>query len=309
MHPFKSLFSFFIFLVLFCAGLTLRFERLIFQKGQNPNSYWLMYGVVLVAGLALGSSFHWLKVRAHKGVNYVIAGVALTFLAFAGVTAAEDEMSEARFLQRTKPEYFSILSDHCGVYAGRTVLKVIHLEFSQPQMGIIREFEVNNTCRLRHFAFLNEQNPGVCSPEQDKIECRIKWMTQFSEHGMWNYVTRRFFFAEILKYWPNSKKEEALVNYVTKDQELESGRTSLVRQAGIEEEFAEHFMLFHLKDELENLKMTQKVLSGVAPLLKDVKVSPPPYLLKFKDMTSDIEPKLAKIPEMEKEIAQHELKR
>ncbi|MBC7395948.1 MAG: hypothetical protein H7333_00775 [Bdellovibrionales bacterium] len=306
MNPLKSLFSFLLFLAFFYAALALRFDLLIYPKSQGLEFYWPLYCTILVSGIGLGCAFHFLKIRAHSLPTFLGFGIAAAFLVFAGVAATEDELSENRFLQRTKPEYFGLLDDHCGVYAGRTLLKVLHAKFSQPQMGLLREFRINNTCRLKHFIYLSEQNPGVCSPGEDKIDCRVKWMGQFSNHGIWNHQTRKFFLAEVMKLWLSSKNEEALVNFVAKDQELEAARSGFLKQAGIEEELAEQFILFHQKDELENLKVTQKVFADAGPLLADVKSAPPPYLLKFKDMQSEVQMKLQKIPEVEKDIAQIE---
>lgn len=270
---------------------------------MDLNERWPLYLTLTVAGVALGFSFHFLKVKAHSAASYVAIGLVSVFIAFAAVSAVEDEMSDARFFQRTKPAYFGILDDHCGVYAGRTLLKIFHLNMLNPQMGLIREFEMNSTCRLRHFAFLEHQNPGVCEIGEDAIACRTRWMGIFSEHGIWNYQSRKFFLTEVLKLWPASKIEENLVAFVARDQDLESGRQSLLRQAGIEEEFADHFLIFQQWDSLENLRLTQKVFAQVSPLLVEVKKNPPPYLLKFKDMLEEVMPKLEKIPELEKDLA------
>lgn len=303
MNPIKSIFAFLTFLAIFCSALALRYHSMTFQKSLDSAESWPLYTVLLLSGIALGFSFHFLKVKAHSTFMYVAAGIGCALLVFTAVSAAEDEMSDSRFLMHTKPSFFGVLDDHCGVYAGRTLLKIFHLSALDTQIGMIKEFELNSTCRLRHFSYLAHQNPGVCNVGEDAIACRIRWMGAFSDHGIWNYQSRKFFFNEVMNAWPNSKNEESLVAYVAKNQDLESGRQSLLKQAGVEEEFSDHFLILQQRDLLDNLRLTQKIFAEVTPKLTEVKNNPPPYLLKFKDMLEEVMPKLEKIPELEKDLA------
>jgi hypothetical protein len=105
-----------------------------------------------------------------------------------------------------------------------------------------------------------------------------------------------------MRIWPENKKEEDLVKYVLKDQEFESGKQSILKQAGVDETLNDRYMLIQEKEDLNNLILTRDVFTAVVPLIADNTPSPPPYLFQFRDAMADFQTRVAKIPELEKEI-------
>ncbi len=147
-----------------------------------------------------------------------------------------------------------------------------------------------------------QSESSLCQPSEDRIECRIRWMSSFSERGFWDFSVRKFFFDQVVELWGASKKEEVLVKFVLKDQELELGRPNLLREAGIEEDLANQYILIHQEDELNNLKLTESIFNFASSQMEDVSNAPSPHLLKFKEMRAEVQPRLMKIPEVEKDI-------
>jgi len=301
----KSFALFVLFLICFCFALTLKFEYFIVERDESHKIYILLILFGLSSGVFLGLS---LRALNHtKGLFRALSeGMGMALVALLGVSLTESLLSEQSYLKTNRPENFSVLSGHCGVYAGRTVLKILHAEEASPQDGAIREFEIKDRCRIAHLDYLMKHQVSLCDSAEDAIDCRIRWMSGIAEHGYWNHATRKFFFNQVMQAWPESKKEEALVAYTQKDQELELGRQSILKQAGIEETLNDKLLLVQEKEELENLMLTRDIFNSVDPMLTDAKSSPPPYLFKFKDLQTEVLAKLTKIPELEKEIEQLE---
>jgi hypothetical protein len=293
-------FAFFVlFLVCFCSALTFKFQYFVLNGDESNLRYGILCVIILASGIALSLSLKALHEK--KPLNQaLLQGIILTGFAWVGVTLGETELSRHYYRNHNHLENFSVLGGHCGVHAGRTILKIAHSEDDSSNDGKLKEFEMKDHCRIAHLNYLMNHKIEFCEPSEDPIDCQIRWMSGIAEHGYWNYSTRKFFFGQVMKVWANSKKEESLVNYTLKDQELEHGRQSILTQAGIEETMNERYLLVQEKEELDNLILTRDIFGSVAPMITEAKVSPPPYLFKFKDTQTDVLAKLTKIPELEK---------
>ena len=301
MNKAKTVALFCFFLISFYSVLALKFQYLIIEPKEGDRALVVMGFVALIAIYFLTLvilNFNPLKTK----VRAAIEAFGITVAALFTIGFTEASLSNQQYLQNRSPSKFSTVTGHCGVYSGRTILKLIHAEAYDVAEGQLKEFKINQSCRLGHLGYLMQDKSSVCEAKEDGVDCLIRWMSGISEHGYWSRYTRKFFFDQVLKWWPQSKNEEALVNYVAKDQELESGRQSVLKQAGIEEAFNSRLLLIQEREELSNLMLTRDIFKTVELSLNDVKTNQPPYLFKFKDLKSEVEVKLAKIPELEKEV-------
>jgi hypothetical protein len=297
----KSFAFFVLFLACFCFALTVKFQFFVVNRDESNLIYAILAGLIFLSGYFLGLSLRELNQTISMRLAFT-EGLVLAVVALFGVTGAEKILSHHVYVAARTPESLAQLSGHCGIHAGRAVLKIFHAQEDLAAEGAIQEFQIKDRCRLHHLGYLMEHKHLACQPNEEAIECQIRWMSGVSEHGYWSHSTRKFFFEQVMKSWDESKKEEALVNYVIKDQELENGRQSILRQAGIDETLNDRYLLLQEKEELENLMLTRDMFNQIEPMLSDAKVNPQPYLFKFKDTQTQVMAKLAKIPELEKEI-------
>ena len=302
MNRTKSLVFFFIFLLCFLFTQAFKFQRLILDRDQSTLNYIFIFLGILISSFVLSFSIRALSPTKRRLIaNF--QSFAWVIAAFFSVSLSEEIMSQQSYLKSPTPERFSSLSGHCGVYSGWTVLKLIHSQQFTERNGAIKEFLIKEKCRLKHLDFLNEQKAfSICKSEEDAIDCQIRWMTGIAEHGSWSLLTRKYFFNKIQQVWLSSKKEESLVAYLLKDQELESGRQSILRQSGFDELLSGQSLYLQEKEEFENLILTRDIFSALGPMVVDAPENPQPYLFKFKDAQTEVEAKIAKIPELSKEI-------
>ena len=304
MNRSKSFVMFILFMACFFAGLTLKFQYFTIDQNESPEVYAELLGAGILSGVFLGLSLRALNGRK-KFFRSLSEGIGITLALFVSVNIAESILSDNFYETHHNPEAFSQLTGHCGVAVGRTVLKLVHQQEPPPEDSV-SEFQLDQYCRLRHLDYVIKYKDSFCSPGEDKIECLTRWMLPVAEHGYWNHKTRTFFFDHVMKAWPNSKKDEALVGYALKDLDLESGRQSILRQVGMDESLNERYLFMQGKDELNNLLLTKQIFETISPMLSkpDDSGPPPPYLFKFKDTQADLQNKLAKIPELQKELEQ-----
>ena len=305
MNRAKCLAFFILFLACFLMTLTLKYEYFKVERNESAAVYVILGLTTFGAGIFLGLSLLALN-RSKDILRALTEGLGIAVVAILCVSVTETALSDRGYLKANTPEHFSQMNGHCGIYAGRTILKLLHAQEDNPHEGAIQEFVIKEHCRLEHLGYLMKNKNAYCLPAEDAIDCQIRWMSGIAEHGYWNQNTRKFFFDQVMKVWPESKKEESLVGYALKDQELELGRQSMLKQAGVDESLNDQYLLIQEKEELDNLVLTDQIFRAVAPVLADDKTTNAPYLFKFKDMQADIQNKLAKIPELEKEIQQLE---
>jgi hypothetical protein len=155
---------------------------------------------------------------------------------------------------------------------------------------------------LSHYQLLEKESVPLCKQEEHPIECRVRWMNAFSELGYWNYPARKYFYDQVIKEWSESRKEELLLGYALRDQELETRRQNLLRQAGLDESLATWVVLLQQRDELNHLELSIRLFEKVHESLTEQKGLPSPQLLKFKDLFAEIESKRQRLVEIQKSI-------
>jgi hypothetical protein len=205
-------------------------------------------------------------------------------------------------LKKREPGDFIELSGHCGVRAGRSILRLYQQVFRTPMQAALYDFELGNRCRLSHYQLLEKESVPLCKQDEHPIECRVRWMNAFSELGYWNYPARKYFYDQVIKEWSDSRKEELLLGYALRDQELETRRQNLLRQAGLDESLASWAVLLQQRDELNHLELSIQLFEKVQESLPEQKGLPSPQLLKFKDLFAEIESKRQRLVEIKKSI-------
>ncbi|NDG83407.1 MAG: hypothetical protein EBX52_00025 [Proteobacteria bacterium] len=163
----------------------------------------------------------------------VAAAVIFASGAYFGVSALEDHLSENRLDRADSISSFRGLTDHCGLHAGRAVIRLFDSLFMSETYASLREYRIDTECRLRHFIRLEKANRLGCTDEEGAIRCRIRWMGAFSEKGFWNYDARNYFFEDVMRLWRADHQDEALVAFVLEDQRLQMSLMGEFQQAGI----------------------------------------------------------------------------
>lgn len=284
------------------SALTAKFQLSSRSEREGAAFEFVMVLSLLVSGIGLGSLFRTLKLKTRgKGFVFVL-GFLLVLPLFFGIDRVESILSRDYLLLRSQPSDFRSLAGHCGVRAGRAVLRLYDQQFRSPVVAALGELELGSRCRIGHYRLLEKEERISCSPEESPIDCRIRWMTAFSEQGYWDFETRSFFHEKILADWEQSKKEESLLAYALKDQEIEARRTNLLRQAGMDDSPSAWAVRLQQKDELRHLELTIRMFETVNEATKDLKGQPSPQLLKFRDLLAEIEQKRQKIVEIKKSI-------
>ena len=301
MNRYKSFTFFVLFLVCFCLTLTAKFNFFVVNRDESNRVYLILSLLLICSGVLLGFCIRELNPKRAFGRS-LLDGVAINLVVFLGVNLTETALSRQYYRRHNQIQNFSTLNGHCGIHAGRTILKLIHAQDDSTPRGALEEFSMMDHCRLSHLSYLMSHKTTFCESGEDPIDCQIRWMGGIAEHGFWNHTTRMFFYDQVMKVWPDSKKEEALVNYFLKDQEFELGRQSILRQAGIEEALNAEALLLQAKEEFDNLVLSREIVKSIEPLVSVVTTVPPPYLFKFMDTQAELTNKLAKISELEKEI-------
>lgn len=287
------------------AALTVRFNELVYLEHYTRESYFQIGILLVISGIFLGQLWGSLfsKVKQYSS-GFLGLGVLASSLLFIVIAVSEDRMSEKELCQKSELAQFSSVKNHCGIYAGNLILSFIHrMNLSENEFQR-QEFNLASTFRIRHFELLKKKGLLGCQSGEDLIECRTRWMNGFSEQGFWEYRSRLFFFNELISLWENSKNETALINYVLKDQEFESAKQSLPKQWGIEEELNDRILLIQQTEELNNLKLTDKIFQETTVRLSSLTGTPTPLLFRFKDAQSDAQVKINHVAEIESDIEQ-----
>lgn len=295
------------FLFTFLGALSARFQASLRPDIDSSSSFFILLGFLLVSSICSGVLFR--SLRARSGVSWTAFGLGFILVAplFWGVDRIESVLTRELLLRKQEPGDFSDLAGHCGVRAGRSILRLYQQVFRTPAQAALTDFELGNRCRLTHYQLLEKESVSLCKLEEHPVECRIRWMNAFSERGYWNYQDRKYFFDRVMKEWSESRKEELLLGYALRDQELETRRQNLLRQAGLDESLSPWAVLIQQRDELSHLELSIELFEKVQESLPEQKGLPSPQLLKFKDLLVEIEPKRQRLVEIKKSIETLEL--
>jgi hypothetical protein len=290
------------FLLGLVGALTAKFQWSSRSEREGAVFGFVLVLSLLVSGIGLGSLFRALKVK-DRGRGFVfVLGFLLVPPLFFGIDRIESILSRDYLLLRSQPSDFRSLAGHCGVRAGRAVLRLYDQQFRSPVVAALGELELGSRCRIGHYRLLEKEGRISCASEETPIDCRTRWMMAFSEQGFWDFETRSFFHEKVFSDWEESKKEESLLAYALKDQEIEARRTNLLRQAGMDDSPSAWAVRLQQKDELRHLELTIRIFEAVNEATKDLKGPPSPQLLKFRDLLTEIEQKRQKIAEIKKSI-------
>ena len=287
MNPSKVIPFFIGFLGFFLASLSVRFYYTIpLRIGEGGVPVW-MWGLLVMGALFLSQVFSFLGVRS----KWVALGAALgfTFVSFGVVTTLESNLSQKKLTDGASMENFNDLRDHCGVYAGRAVIRIFDALLMSPDYAALREYQIGCSCRLHHFRLLEKNQAVGCKGDETQIQCRVRWMGAFAANGYWNLEARDYFFQNIMKLWEETHQDESLVSYVLKDQELQISALNDFQQAGLGEVLMRS-RAREMKDlEEAHRRLSRKIFETVADAIQDrsPREHPEPFRFKFHDAYVD----------------------
>lgn len=302
MNLMRTFLLFAFFLVLFFSSLFVHFSAFIYRQNPETKDKVVLTVLILLSGIFLGLAYYFLAPRQSSKFKWIVAGAALAGILFIAVSVTESNLSKSALMQNHQPDQFSLLHDHCGVYSGRAIQRIIDVYFRPKFLGLAHEFKTLTHFRMTHFSLLAEKHLLGCDESMDPIDCRAKWMGSFADRGFWDYDTREFFFTDVQALWPASKKTDALINYILKDQELQSVKQSRLKQIGVDDDLNDLFLLVQQEDELKNLKLTEKIFSQANETFKDLAEDSVPSLFKFREAYAAAKERLIHIPELEKDV-------
>jgi hypothetical protein len=312
MSGLKTICCFVLFFIGFFAAFTLRFVRVIFPSNQALSATLPLMLIAAVSGVALAWGLASLGLFPKAAGKKIVYGSVLGMVFFLVFFGVEDFLSEKKLYSEVKPQSFSEVKGHCGVYIGRALIQNYRWNWNSSLPAIMTDFETSNRCRIHHFVELVKRNQIDCRPEEDQVQCLVRWMPVFAERGYWNADIRRMFLNEMDRVYKESKApgsavkvgNESYVEYALKDYELDAARPSLLKQAGLEEEFSNGYLYYRQLDDLQNIILTKEIFQAVADTLPKetagTEESPP--VLKFRDAMKEVSFKIEKIPELQKDL-------
>ena len=299
-----ALFTFIGFLFSFLGALTARFYHSIYLNQESLGYFCVLLILLVFGAFFLGLTCKHLSPRAQSAHSIFVLGFLAFFPLFMILCKVESTLSQNLLMSETTINAFSEINGHCGVYAGRAILKVYDRNFRSNISGALRDYEIGNQCRLKHFSLLESENLLRCSPLENKIDCSVRWMNAFAEKGFWNYKSRLFFYEKMVALAEGvNHKEESMLNYALKDQELEMSRQSLLKQVGLDEGGSNPPQSFSDAEELQHLELTLQVFNKVQEMTKDLKGRPSPQLLRFRDLYPEIQQKKNRLEELKKSVS------
>lgn len=301
-HSGEAALAFAGFLGTFLGALAVRFQASVRSEAEGTFSFFILIGFLLVSSTCSGILFRALRARPGGSMTAFGLGFILVAPLFWGVDRIEGVLTRELLLKKREASDFSDLAGHCGVRAGRSIFRLYQQTFGTQAQAALSDFELGNRCRLTHYQLLEKESAPLCKAEEHPVECRIRWMNAFSERGYWNYQARRYFFEQVMLEWPESRRDEVLLNYALRDQELESRRQNLLRQAGLDESLSPWAVLLQQRDELNHLELSIRLFEKVQEFVPEQKGLPSPQWLKFKDQFAEIEPKRQRLVEIKKSI-------
>jgi hypothetical protein len=285
------------FFVGFFVACAFRFQHLIYEQNYSSKMIATLVFLAIGSGICLLFSFRSLGLfRIHvvlTGMYGAMTGITVFFALF----GIEDMLSDRRLYSESSPTEFSVLRGHCGTYVGRALIKFYHRSWEQDLQSKLTDFEISNQCRNRHFEQIVDRKVHWCK-EASEPECMMKWMKAFAEHGYWNVDTRKMFLNQMNRLWSRQEKipDGLLAEYAINDQELEAASPTLLKQAGIEDQYSDEFAYWRQKEELENLIIGKTVIDQVSRVIHSV---PPPRLI---ELEKTIGFRYEKINEMRKDL-------
>jgi len=298
----KAVFFFLLYSASFFLALGLHYERWVYFENPSKESTAVLAGILFFSGICLGFFIKQFKEESHTARN-ILYGVFVTLGIFMSDITLEKMMSERILFKAQGMEQFSVLRDHCGVHAGRTILILFYrTRYSQIEARE-RELALATSCRLEHYKRFNLRGLQGCTSGEDPLECRIQWITAFGERGLWDFQTRKFFYDEMKTHWADSKKEDAWVSYLLKDQELQNTKLSFLSLLGLASE-SDQYHRVQEEEDLKEMKLTELIFRNSIQEIPELMRTnePSPASLKFKETWQGLQAKISHIPELEKEL-------
>jgi len=295
----RTFLCFGVFFVGFFAAETLRFDRFIYREDHSFGLVALLILIAAVSGAALAIGLAALDLFPKTTWKKITYGSGLGIVFFFVIFGAEDLMSYERLYSDPNPASFSEVKGHCGIYAGRALLEVMHWDWNPSLRSILDDFKITNRCRIQHFLRLSKEKQLGCGPAEDPVRCRVRWMEIFAQRGYWNAETRRMFLNEMRSF--GQVPADSMIAYALKDYELDTARPGILKQAGLDEQLTDPYLYYKQAEELENVNLTKEVFDSVASMLSSGS-DEDPMVLKFRDAQREVALKVGKIPEMQKDL-------
>ena len=289
----------------FLVASTYRFSTYISEHNHSFRVIALLIFLSCLGGFALAFALATLrlfpKTLWKKFVYGAVAGVTIYFSLF----GLEDILSQKLLFDRFNEESFSDMNGHCGVYSGRS-LSHSFFHWSRSVPHLLRDYAQSDQCRAEHFLEASKRLQ-VCKSSEDEVQCRVRFMNLFSQKGYWSVSERKMFLEEIKRIHlqdagnkiPNSSWGE----YWLKDQELNTARSSVLSQIGIEEQFNDEYIYLKQSEEYQELLVTQQVLAEVNQIVpKDVGNESPDFWQHFHEAVKQANFQIEKLSETEKDL-------
>jgi hypothetical protein len=318
-------FNVLIFLVGFLFAASFRFQHVVYEEVRTDRIFAVLIAVSAISGISLGWFLKRLKLFPASGFRTSVLGAALGYILFFGLFSFEDRLSEKRLHALHQPSDFGYLRGHCGVYLARAMDRVYDSILDPSVRNQMKEVTIANHCRIHHLKLLDRSNQLGCDPEKDQVQCLLRWMDGFSEHGFWDVTLRRFFFSRVAEIYlsetpldkpakgtlaptlsPDGKfpitSKNSYLEYALRDHELELARPSFLEQAGLKEEFTDQYEQLRTQEELENAIATRDIINFVEKAVRPINENESPTLRKFAELTREIKAQAEKIPELKRDL-------
>ena len=301
----KSAICFLLFFLGFFVASTYRFVALISQPEHSPLSILVLVGIAFGAGIFLAFALSKLSLFPNelwkKLVYGGISGIAVYFALF----GLEDVMSQKKLYGSFNEQSFADLKGHCGVYSGRAITHS-YLQFVKSIPHLLEDYRTGDRCRMNHFQEAKKR-AQLCKTGEDDVQCRLRYMGIFSEKGYWNVSVRKMFLDEMMNLSSDEGGKKvsnvAWAEYLLKDQELISARSSLIRQMGLEEGMSEEFLYMKEAEEYQDLMETKKIIESVTKALpEDAEFEPMDLRNHFAEAVQQGKVQLKRIEEVEHDL-------
>ena len=308
---------FVLFFVGFFSASVWRFCHVVYPARHQAIENLPLLAIAIFSGIALAQGLSLLNLFATQAWKKFVYGGVMGVVLFFALFATEDLLSNKKLYTHPNSQSFSQIKGHCGVYTGRALQKIYRFSWDPGLASLLADFDVSNQCRIHRFMELSKRGQLDCRTGEDPVQCLTRWMPVFAERGYWNGDAREMFYQQVQDRYQTSKiqgdgakiSNDSLIEYALKDYELEMARPSILKQAGLEEEFSDDYMVAKQSDDLENVVLTKKIFEAITAIAQN-EISGAlerPLISKYKETLKEVNFKTEKIPELEKDL--NELKK
>lgn len=281
------------------------YEQIIKNSAGDPDTWSLIVGLAVVSGVFLSQGLHgcgvWQQFRL--GTRSFL-GTLIAVLVFGVIFFFETTWSTIQLGRASRqPEVFADLSGHCGVYSGRGWQRFWNEVWNRNFRGGMEGFLGANRCRIEHYQLLKAKSQLNCNGIQDSSQCLDFYMQVFGRRGHWNSITRQFFFDEARAGAISENRadtERLWIQYFIRDRELELARPGITQQARVEDDFSESAEYYKAKEELENLRLTKRMVEKIDALIKSDEKTP--EVLKYRDLRREWLHQFERLGELEDQV-------